>query len=296
MAERFTIKEPGLFFDVPVEDYFSEPCPAPALSNSGIRRLLLKSPAHFAYEHPALGQPRSEREATVAMRRGSVVHRLALGTGKDYEIIDATDFRTKAAQELKEAALAAAKVPILRCAFEEAELQAKALREHLDELLLGEPFVPEVVVAWQVETPYGMVWCRGMIDAWCPTLLKAVDLKSTTDASVPAVIKKMANEGYDTQDAFYCKGLGHVLRKFGQVQFATLFCETRPPFASQPVTINDAWKTSAWDLCEEAIELFAKCLSRGAWPSYPRQAQTLHPPEWLIAQRLNRRFSLGEAE
>lgn len=288
------ITKPGMYFDMACEDYFAEPCPAPALSNSGVSILLNKSPAHFARRHPAIGQPEQERKATTAMRRGSVVHRLALGAGKDFAVIDAADFRTKAAQEERDAAVESGLVPIIRPAFEKAEIQAAAVREHLDELLMGEPFLPEVVIAWQAETPHGLIWCRGMIDAWCPTLLKAVDLKSTTDASISAITKKMANDGYDTQDVWYSKGIGHILDKFGQISFDTLFCEVEPPFASQPVATNDAWKTSSWDLCEEAIEIFARCLSRNEWPGYPRATQTLHPPDWLINQRLNRRYSLGE--
>lgn len=289
------ITAPGMFFDMSPEDYFAEPCPAPALSNSGIRPLLFKSPEHFARRHPALGMREEEKRATAAMHRGSVVHRLALGSGKDYAIIEADDFRTKQAKADREDAIEAGLVPIKRSDFDKAQEQAATVRRHLDELLMGQPFIPEVVIAWQVETPHGTIWCRGMIDAWCPMLLKAVDLKSTTDASIDVITKKMAGDGYDTQDAFYCKGIGHILKKFGEISFATLFCETEPPFASQSVSINDAWKQSAWDLCEEAIDLFAKCLKQGRWPGYPRATQTIHPPEWLIHQRLGRRFSLGVA-
>jgi hypothetical protein len=182
-------------------------------------------------------------------------------------------------------------VPILAAVFEEAEKQAKVVRGHLDELLLGEPFLPEVVLAWQIETPHGLIWCRGMIDAWCPALLTAVDLKTTVDASPAAATRRMVNGGYDTQNAWYSRGLGHVTGNPGKVIFATLFCENDPPFASHAVTIDEAWRSSSWDLCEEAAEIFARCLKAKQWPGYPRSAQHLSPPDWLIAQRMARGFA-----
>lgn len=286
------ITAPGMYFDMTPDQYFAEPCPAPALSNSGIGVLLSQSPAHFARRHPAIGMPVDEVAPSKAMARGSVVHRLALGAGKDFVVIDAPDYRTKEAKAQRDQAVDDGLVPILAHELEKAEPQAKIVRQHLDDILFGEPFLPEVVIAWTVETDHGVIWCRGMIDAWCPTLLKAVDLKSTTDASESAIIRRMADGGYDTQDAWYRRGIGHVLDKFGQIGFATLFVENDAPHISQAVTIDEAWQTSAWDLCEEAIDIFARCLAANDWPAYPRNIQQLSPPDWLISRRLARRYSL----
>jgi hypothetical protein len=285
------IAKPGLYFDVPCDDYFADPCPEPSLSNSGIGILLNQSPLHFAAQHPRLNGGVDACKATAAMHRGSVVHRLALGAGKDYVIIDADSYRTKETKAQREEAEANGLVPILAEKFEEAEAQAKVVRQHLDDVLLGETFLPEVVLVWQIETPHGLIWCRGMIDAWCPTLLTAVDLKSTTDASPTAATRRMVNGGYDTQDAWYSRGLGHVTGEAGRIRFVTLFGENDPPFASHAVTINEAWRTSAWDLCEEASEIFARCKKAGQWPGYPRTPQLLSPPDWLISQRMVRGFA-----
>jgi hypothetical protein len=285
------ITKPGLYFDGPCDDYFADPCPEPSLSNSGIGILLNQSPLHFAAQHPRLNGGVDACKATAAMHRGSVVHRLALGAGKDYVIIDADSYRTKEAKAQREEAEANGLVPILAEKFEEAEAQAKVVRQHLDDVLLGETFLPEVVLVWQIETPHGLIWCRGMIDAWCPTLLTAVDLKSTTDASPTAATRRMVNGGYDTQDAWYSRGLGHVTGEAGRIRFVTLFGENDPPFASHAVTINEAWRTSAWDLCEEAAEIFARCKKAGQWPGYPRTPQLLSPPDWLISQRMVRGFA-----
>jgi hypothetical protein len=291
------ITKPGLYFDMPCEEYFADPCPEPSLSNSGIGILLRQSPMHFAAQHPRLNGGVEAKRASAQMHRGSIVHRLALGAGKDYAVIEAKDWRTNAAKGAREEAEAAGLCPILTHQFQEAQLQADAIRQHLDDILLGEPFLPEVVLAWQIETKHGLIWCRGMIDAWCPSLLLAVDLKSTTDASPAAATRRMINGGYDTQDAWYSRGLGHVTGEAGKVRFATLFCENDPPFASHAVTIDEAWRSSSWDLCEEAAEIFAKCKKANQWPGYPRDPQLLNPPDWLISQRMYRGFARdGHAE
>jgi hypothetical protein len=285
------ITKPGLFFDMPCDDYFADPCPQPSLSNSGIGILLSQSPQHFAAQHPRLNGGVDACKATAAMHRGSVVHRLALGAGKDYTVLEFKDYRTDAAKNAVKAAEANGTVPILAHKFKEAEAQAKVLRQHLDDVFLGEPFLPEVVLAWQIETRHGLIWARGMIDAWCPSLMMAVDLKSTTDASPAAATRRMVNGGYDTQNAWYTAGLGNVIGEPGKVRFVTLFSENEAPFASHAVTIDEAWRSSSWDLCEEAAEIFARCSRAKQWPGYPRAPQLLSPPDWLISQRMFRSFA-----
>jgi hypothetical protein len=85
------------------------------------------------------------------------------------------------------------------------------------------------VIAWKIATKHGEIWARGMVDAWCPALKMAVDLKSSTDASLKAVTNKCAREGYDTQAAWYTTGLGHILDLPGQIRFSYLFSRTKLP-------------------------------------------------------------------
>lgn len=287
----------ALLFGMSCEDYFADPCPKPSLNNSGVKVLLKQSPMHFAAGHPRLkGDLETVRKETQEMCLGSIVHRLALGAGKDYEVLDFPDFKTKEARSHRDAAIEAGKVPILAHAFDNAKAMAPVIRQHLDDVLMGEPFMPEVVCVWQIATKRGPIWCRAMIDAWCPSLKLAVDLKTSTDASNTAVTNKMARELMDTQAAWYSRGIGHVLGIPGQVRFAYLFCEKDAPHATQPFELDEAWLSSAWDLCEEAADLFAKCLKAGQWPGYPRNTQLLSPPDWLIRERMFRGFARDNCE
>src|SRR4051794_9237407 len=79
IERQILIEKPGFYPAIAPEQYFAEPCPEPALSNSGISILLNETPEEFAYAHPAIGQPPEETLATIAKRRGDVLHQLVLG-------------------------------------------------------------------------------------------------------------------------------------------------------------------------------------------------------------------------
>lgn len=288
------IEAPGLFAEMDCESYFADPCPMPSLSNSGIGILLSQSPHHFAARHPRLNGGVDVGKASTAMHRGSIVHRLALGAGKDYVVVDADSWRTNAAKAQREDAEANGLCPILVDQFGKAKAQADQLRPHLEQVFMGEPWLPEVVIAWKIETKHGEIWCRAMVDAWCPSLMLAVDLKSTTDASIEAATKKIERDGIDTQAAWYSQGLGHLIGKPGKVRFVALMSEIEAPYATQPFELDEAWTSSAWDLCEEAANLFAKCLKAKSWPGYPRDPQLVSPPDWLIRNRMYRNFGKFE--
>ena len=50
----FKIEKPGLYLDVPVDDYFADPLPAPSLTQSIAKIILDHSPLHAWHAHPRL--------------------------------------------------------------------------------------------------------------------------------------------------------------------------------------------------------------------------------------------------
>ena len=123
------VTEPGVY-TMDEADYHADPVPGGSLSCSGAKKLLA-SPARFAYdrEHPPA--------PTRAMEMGSAVHahELVLGTGAQIVVIDADNYRTKAAQEAAAAAREAGAVPLLTAEHDQVQAMAAALRDHLaDEL------------------------------------------------------------------------------------------------------------------------------------------------------------------
>lgn len=256
-------------------EYFAEPCPSPAATSSILGLIIDKSPAHARHAHPALNGDREEARSTAAQYLGSVVHRLALGKGREYQVVDADSWRTNAAKDARAAAEAAGLIPVLAPKFEEAQLMAGVLRDRLDEVLDGEPYETEVVIAWQE----GGVWCRAMLDVWCERIGLALDLKTCTDASDGAVDRAFAN-GYARQDAWYGRGLSSVVGH--PVDFGFLFVENSAPYLSRVARISEGFRHGAQVECLRALDVFRSCLSSGEWPGYP--VRTVEPTTWLVRQ------------
>lgn len=269
------ITAPGFYPQLIPDDYFAEPCPAPALTNSGIGTLLASCPARFAFEHPALGDGSPERQSTAAQHRGSLVHRLALGKGADYAVIDAPDYRTKEAKVAKAEAEASGLIPVLADKLTEAQAMAAVISDQIEAVVNGADYQTEVVIAWF----RGDRWCRAMLDVWCPSRALALDVKTCADASDDAVRRAFAR-GYGRQEAWYRDGLTRLTGT--DARFAFLFVESDPPHLSREATATEGMRTGSRMDCERGFSIFDRCMKAGEWPSYtPMQVE---PTPWQVRE------------
>lgn len=280
------ILAPGFFPEITPAQYFAEPCAAPALTNSGIKLLAPAgaAPAKFAHQHPAIGQAPEEIASTAAQYRGRLVHRLSLDKGDDYAISPFDEYRSNDAKAWKADTEARGVMPVKRAAFEEAEAMAAIVRERIVEACEGRPYQTEVVIAWQekVELRDGtalLVWCRAMLDVWCPDLLLALDVKTCADACDDAIVRQFAN-GYATQDGWYLRGLNRLTGETGRARFGFLFVESEAPFLYRPVASTEAFRHGANMEIERALSVFGQCLNADDWPGYA-DLRVL-PPSWLL--------------
>ena len=123
-AAREPITEPGVY-DIPAEIYHADPCPEPSLSSSVATALIDRSPRHAWQAHPRLN-PVHEPDNRQDFDLGKAAHALLL-EGRDVaEIVDAADYRTKAAREARDAAYAAGKTPLLAHQWQDVEAMIKA--------------------------------------------------------------------------------------------------------------------------------------------------------------------------
>lgn len=281
MTRAVLIREPGFYPDITCDQYFAEPCPAPALTNSGIKLLAPAgaAPAKFAHHHPAIGQPAEEVRETASQYRGKLVHRLALGKGADYAVSPHEEYRSKEAKAWKAEQEEAGIIPVRPAMMEDAKQMASVITARIEAAVDGHPYETEVVIAWIEEMSQGPVWCRGMLDVWCPSLMLALDVKTCKDASDEAITRQFAN-GYATQHCWYKRGLEKLTAEHGRVRFGFLFVEDEPPFLSRPAVATEGFRHGAELEVKRALAIFSDCLSRGEWPGY--EAATVSPPPWLI--------------
>ncbi len=265
-------------------EYYGDPSERPSLSQSIAHTLLTKSPLHAWQEHPRLGGTR--RESTAAMRKGSLVDSLLLSEGGEIVLIDAPDFRTKAAREERDAALAAGKVPVLADEHAAALTVVKNLRSSLAGHGIKLDGHSQFAVEWTEDTIHGPIFCRGKLDHFVregrPTIY---DLKTSRSAHPASCAKHVLEYGYHVQQAAYTRAIEKLHPELlGRIDFVFLFVETEPPYAITPARLSGSFRELGHREWEHACETWAWCLSRNIWPGYTDGIVPLEPPPWALAR------------
>ena len=289
------ITEPGIYRGVSSHDYFSDPCPIPSLTQSLVKILIERSPEHAWVASPRLN-PQFEYDDDTKFDIGNVAHSIVLGRGKDIEIVDFSDWRTKAAQEAREKAADQGRIAVLRHQFNQAADMAAEARKRLDRHEDRDAFTngdAEVMIAWQENG----IWFRSLID-WLHTDLRTVDDFKTSGMSMaPHVIGLRAEAaGWHIQAAFIERGLG-ILDPAGASRRRYRFIgqETDKPHALTVMHMNEYWMTMGRKKVEVGISLWTSAIKNNFWRNYGLKAVIPEYPGFKEKQWLDREES-GEFE
>lgn len=280
----------GLVYDVPEATYHADPGEGPTLSASIAHILDRKSPLHAWSAHPRLGGQRQSFRADLEL--GSLVHRLVLGSGPEIEIVDADDWRTKAARELRDAARASGRIPLLERDYAPAAATAKRLLERMADLGIVLSGRSEVTAFW----PDDGVDCRGRFDHLVletPVPKSAViyDLKTTRSGRPEDCARSIEMYGYAIQRAAYVSALETISPHLrGRVSFVFVFVEVEPPYSVTPVELSGAFAALGERRWTRARELWRRCLERDEWPGYaaPGAPVVVAPPTWAEMREAER--------
>jgi PDDEXK-like domain of unknown function (DUF3799) len=268
------ITAPGIY-EIPEDVYHADPVPGGSLSSTGARRLL-ECPAKYAWEreHPVHKD---------VFDFGTAAHKIVLGVGTEIEVVDAENWRTKAAQDKQKEARERGHVALLASEWERVHAMASAIKQHKLAAAALHPARggrPEQSLFMQDEATG--VWLRARLD-WMPdphSEMRPVifDYKTTSCAEPQAFAKSMANFGYHLQAAFYA----HLFYEITGVDAPFVFIaqEKEPPYlvsVCQPDA--DAMRTGR-NLMRDAIEIYASCAATDTWPGYGDDIKTLTLPKW----------------
>lgn len=267
--------------------YHADPAPEPSLSSSIGRLLIERSPRHARHAHPRLNPTAIERDPTAAMDDGTVLHKLILGEGADIEPIKADNYRSKAAQEARDAARVAGKTPCLVDRLHDLQIAADEIRRqiaaHPDCGALSPDGQPEAAMLWRE----GAIWCRALVD-FLPSDPRApiFDLKTTALSASPASWERRMASEYAFQAAFYMRGA----RALGRRPDAFLFvvAEVEPPYGVSILSPAPSLMSIADEDVERAIELWSRCLRDNDWPGYPPFTAYVEAPPWMLARQSDR--------
>jgi hypothetical protein len=254
-------------YDIPEDVYHRDPVPGGSLSSSGARKLLPPScPARFAWEREHPPPPRDVFDF------GTAAHKLVLGAGKPLAVLDADDWRSKAAREWREGVRAEGCVPLLKAEHEQVQAMAAAIRAHplASALLCRGDVQAEQSYFWQ-DAEFG-IWRRARFDAFRQagdgSRLMITDYKTTASADPVSFAKSVANFGYHQQAAWYLDAADGCHGAATDAAFLFVAQEKAPPYL---VTVSqlDGDAIRAGDaLNRAAMERYRDCTESGIWPGY----------------------------
>lgn len=265
------ITEPAVY-EMTSDEYHAHP----ALSSSGARKLLPPScPALFKWHRDNQQAPKRVFDF------GHAAHRIVLGDGNEIVVVDADDWRTKAAREARDAAHAEGKSPLLPGEFATVQLMAVEMLRHPHAATMRQPGKPEQSL-FAKDAATG-VWLRARID-WLPDAtnerMVLVDYKTTASAEPGAFARSVAKYGYFMQAAFYIdivKALGIA----DDPAFLFVAQEKTAPFLVTVFELDDEALRIGRLRNRQAIEVFARCTETDTWPSYASDVQPIGLPLWL---------------
>lgn len=265
-----SVSEPGVYRGLDENEYHAHPT---SLSVSGAK-VLLDCPAKFDY------QRRHPSPPTAAMNLGSAAHKLVLGVGAEIVVVDADDWRSKAAREARSEAEAEGKVALLTKEHEQVQAMAARLRENkVADLLLGGDGEAEVSLFAKHATGLTV---RGRVD-WLPApsdRMIVADYKTAVSADPGVFAKAVVNFRYHMQAAWY-SDLITALSLADSVAFLFVVQEKDPPYEVMVCQVDADAMAIGRHQSETAIETFIECTESGVWPGYGDEVHKLSLPFWF---------------
>lgn len=270
----------GIHEKIPMADYLA----STALSSGMCHTLLTQSPFH-AWHDSALN-PNLERENSKTADIGVYAHAMLLEGGLDkLVIVEADDWRTKAAREQRDEAYASGKLPILGCKVDEVAEMREAAYAYIHESEIAGVFdhgKPELTMVWQE----GDIMCRARPDWLTDDRSILLHYKTTAGSVSPTSFSRtITNSGYAQAVQFYYRGLGtlepETLRKTRHI----IFCQDQArPFACALYELAPSLETIASSQIDRAIETWKQCVARQKWPAYEGRVIAIEAKPWEIAQ------------
>jgi hypothetical protein len=273
---------PGIYSDIPLDAYVSDKLtPAPSLSSGLAHTLITRSPLHAWTDHCRLNPAHCAEERGI-FDIGTAAHEALLQGLDRCEVIEADDWRTKAAKEARECARAAGKIPLLTKHYEPLALMVETAKAYIAGSELAGLFddgEPEATIIWQE----GPIWLRARPDWLSADRALQISYKTTSASANPESFIRgpLISMGYAFAAGFYDRGLADVAGTVPKSVF--LVQETAPPFSCSLIALAPALADIASTQVERAITLWGQCMKSGKWPAYPARIAYAEPTAWMIS-------------
>jgi len=253
----------------------------PSLSSSIAKLLITRSPRHAWLAHPRLN-PNYRPEESSRFDLGSAAHALLVEGQDRMAVVEAQDWRTKAAQEARDAARAQGKFPVLAYQHTVVKEMVKVCKQAVADnedlagyTLDGGDGISEHVIVWHE----GATYMRARLDRVSKDRKVIFDYKTTDNAEPESFLRQIFSLGYDVQGAFYLRA-----NQRPETKYVLVVQEIEPPYAVSFLGLSPDVIELGKRKVERAIALWRECMASGKWPGYPQRVCYVEAPAWAWAR------------
>lgn len=238
----------------------------PRLSPS-VAKHLLRAPSIAYHHHRLLGGVQTE--TTADMQDGNILERMITGHGlNEIVCVDAKDWRTKAAQELRGQVEASDGIAVLVDRYDAYLQAAQVIRGKIAGKLGSlDLFDNQRRLEWQSDC----VHCSGVLD-WLRFTDKGyviADLKKTASAHPKDIQRAIIKYGYDLQYGAYKDAVETIYPHFaGHGKFYLAFYEAKAPYCVTIAELDGAMRMLGESKWQKAKRIWRDCMESDYWPDY----------------------------
>jgi PDDEXK-like domain of unknown function (DUF3799) len=273
------IAMPGVYNDIPLEDYHGDICVEPSISSSSLRALysplpwVKASPAHYWCKSPynparTVDDDEEEKKAFIL---GRAAHHLLFGEAEFKKVFALRPLT------INGEAWHGSKTICKLWLKKQTDLKLTVLTpDHLKAVkgiareLAKDPLVRNGLLNGLIEHSWfwkhrSGIWLKIRPDATPKDSLDFVDLKLSRSIMWPDMQRAIRDYGYYMQAGLTAMGVRAVL---GQPlnSYTLVFAENTEPHCIEIVTLKENEIARGIEACENAITLFVKCMQEKRWP------------------------------
>lgn len=261
------LTKPGLYSDIPMDDYHGDLTEGPSLSASGCNDLAgpMGCPAKY-WLNSYLNPRREPEEFSKDAAMGTATHVAMLEPdlwSEKVVVLEYDDYRKKDAQADRDDALARGLTPIL---IEQADAIQEMRRVVMAHGVARAAFTegkPEQTIVWK-----DGVWWKTRLD-WLKDHHKfAIDYKTVPCAHPDAFERHAFEQGMHVQAALQCFSISTINDGHMPLEYWYVAQERKPPYLVSVCKLDQQAIEWGMRFVIRAKQIFMACLERNEWPGY----------------------------
>lgn len=174
-----------------------------------------------------------------------------------------TDYRTKAAQAVRDAAYAAGQIPLRPQDMEMVNRIHDSLQRRRDIWSLFANCDSEVTMTWD----WDGLPCKARTDSYAHDGSYMLDLKTAASVNPSAMERVSETHGWFFRAAWYLAGANEASQVLPE-RYVFVAIEKEPPYVVEAFEIDNRALVQAEQIMGRVITRFKECLGTRTWPTY----------------------------